>query len=112
MQKKKTELLIQKAKRQDPDAFTELMQFYMQDMYKVALAILMNDEPAATDEYHLEFREALATLTDRYRLIMALYYGEDYSVKEISALLKLPESTIRTRLQQGREQLASYYTNQ
>ena len=166
MQKKNIERLIQKAKRRNQDAFTELMQFHMQDMYKTALAILMNDEdaadaiqdtilacwekldslkepryfktwmtrilinkcydirnqspvflqldnceePAAMDEYQLEFKEALATLTERYRLIMALYYGENYSVKEISALLNLSESTIRTRLQRGREQLASYYT--
>lgn len=31
----------------EPDAFTELMQFYMKDMYKVAISILQNDEDAA-----------------------------------------------------------------
>ena len=165
MQKKKIEFLIQEAKRRNPDAFTELMQFYMQDMYKVALAILMNDEdaadaiqdtilscwenldslkepryfktwmtrilinksydirknsqvflqldeyaePAAPDEYHLEFREALGSLSERYRIIMTLFYSEDFSVKEIASLLHLPESTVRTRLQRGREKLAFYY---
>nr|WP_287559091.1 sigma-70 family RNA polymerase sigma factor [Roseburia sp.] len=159
------EFLIQEAKRRNPDAFTELMQFYMQDMYKIALAILMNDEdaadaiqdtilscwknldslkepryfktwmtmilinksydirkksqvflqldeyaePAAPDEYHLEFREALDSLSERYRIIMTLFYSEDYSVKEIASLLHLPESTVRTRLQRGREKLAFYY---
>ena len=39
--------LIQKAKRRDPDAFTELMNLYMKDMYRTAIAILMNDEDAA-----------------------------------------------------------------
>ena len=39
--------LIQKAKRRNPDAFTELMNFYMKDMYRTAVAILMNDEDAA-----------------------------------------------------------------
>ena len=39
--------LIQKAKRRDPDAFTELMNLYMKDMYRTAVAILMNDEDAA-----------------------------------------------------------------
>lgn len=39
--------LIDQAKGRDPDAFAELMQLYMQDMYRVALAILMNDEDAA-----------------------------------------------------------------
>ena len=41
------EELIKKAKGRDPDAFTRLMQFYMEDMYRVAIAILMNDEDVA-----------------------------------------------------------------
>lgn len=28
----------------DPDAFSQLMQLYKKDMYRVALANLMNDE--------------------------------------------------------------------
>lgn len=44
---KDTLLLIAKAKKRDADAFTELMDFYSRDMYKVALAILMNDEDVA-----------------------------------------------------------------
>lgn len=47
MQGKETDNLVRKAKRRDPNAFTELMQLYMTDMYRVALAILMNDEDAA-----------------------------------------------------------------
>ena len=42
-----TEYLVKKAKRQDPDAFTQLMQIHMKEMYRVALSILMNDEDAA-----------------------------------------------------------------
>lgn len=47
MQDKETDNLVRKARKRDPDAFTELMQLYMKDMYRVALAILMNDEDAA-----------------------------------------------------------------
>ncbi len=47
MQDKETVNLIKKAKGHDSEAFTELMQFYMKDMYRVAVAILMNDEDAA-----------------------------------------------------------------
>lgn len=39
--------LIEKAVQKDPDAFCELLQEHMKDMYRVALAILMNDEDAA-----------------------------------------------------------------
>lgn len=47
MQKKETNDLVKKAKQRDPDAFTELMQLYLKDMYRTALAILANDEDAA-----------------------------------------------------------------
>lgn len=39
--------LIKRAKLRDKDAFTELMQFYIKDMYKTAIAIVMNDYDAA-----------------------------------------------------------------
>lgn len=39
--------LITKARQKDADAFVELMQLQMQDMYKIARAYLKNDEDAA-----------------------------------------------------------------
>ena len=39
--------LIKRAQRRDADAFTELMQSQMQNMYKTAWAMLRNDEDAA-----------------------------------------------------------------
>lgn len=44
---KELERLVRKAKGKDPDAFTALMNAYVQHMYKTAKAILMNDEDAA-----------------------------------------------------------------
>lgn len=48
MQENHIDFLVTKyLKEKDPDAFTKLMQFYMKDLYRVALAILMNDEDAS-----------------------------------------------------------------
>ena len=47
MQRNNLILLIQKSKGRDPDAFTELIQTYMKDMYRIAISILLNDEDAA-----------------------------------------------------------------
>ena len=158
--------LIQKAKRRDPDAFTELMNLYMRDMYRTAVAILMNDEDAADaiqetiltcwerlsslrdnklfktwmtrilinkcydirdkrieavdiseheelafheEESNLEIKEALGQLDEKYRVPLMMYYGDGYSTKEVAAILHVPESTIRTRLSRGREQLGRYF---
>lgn len=165
MQSKETENLVKKAKGRDPDAFTKLMQLYMKDMYRVALAILMNDndaadaiqdtiltcwekiatlkhiqyfktwmtrilinkcydvkkskenltvmenyeEPAACDEYNLELKEALSLLDEKYRIVMTLFYSEGYTIKEIAKILKIPQSTVQTRLQRGRKKVAEYY---
>ena len=160
------ESLIQKAKRKDPNAFTELMQSQMKNMYRTALAILQNDEDAADaiqdtilvcwekmkdlkeDKYfrtwmtrilinkcyemiranqkvtyteelpetaveadvsNLEWKEALAALDEKYRLVLVLFYSEGFHTKEIADMLKIPNSTVRTRLARGREQLAKYY---
>ena len=47
MKSSKIKFLVKKAQRHDKDAFTELMQLYMKDMYRTAIAILMNEEDAA-----------------------------------------------------------------
>lgn len=47
MKEKEITNLVEKARLKDPDAFTQLMTFYMKDMYRVAISILHNDEDAA-----------------------------------------------------------------
>jgi len=165
MQENKIENLIKKAKRREPDAFSQLMQLYMKDMYRVVLAILMNDEdtadaiqdtmltcwekihslrqigyfktwmirilinkcydirkkrestisleeyeePAQEDNYNLELKEALSTLEEKYRIILTLFYSEGYHIDEIARILKIPKSTVQTRLARGRDKLAKNY---
>lgn len=165
MRNEETVNLIMRAQARDGDAFAELMQLSMKDMYRVALAILMNDEdaadaiqdavlscwekiytlknpsyfrtwmtrilinkcydirkkrartvtleeyeePSAFDEYNVELKEALASLDEKYRVIMILFYGQGYRINEIARMLKIPKSTVQTRLQRGRRRLAEYY---
>ena len=56
-----------------------------------------------------EWKEALNMLGERYRLIMMLYYVEGFKISEISSILDIAESTVRTRLSRGREKLAEDY---
>jgi RNA polymerase sigma-70 factor (ECF subfamily) len=48
---------------------------------------------------------AVVSLPKKYRLVVHLYYYEDYSIKEISQILKLKETTIQTQLSRAREKL-------
>ena len=59
---------------------------------------------------NVEWREALNTLGERYRIVIMLYYVEGFKTSEISQILEMPESTVRTRLSRGREQLGNIYS--
>ena len=162
------ENLVMLAKKRNADAFTELMQSQMQNMYKTARALLENDEDAADaisdtiltcwekleqlknpeyfrtwmtrilinkcndilrkkkemylmgdrpqeipfspQEYdNVEWLETLKGLDEKYRLILILYYVNGLKTPDISAVLHIPVSTVRTRLSRARDQLALLY---
>ena len=50
-------------------------------------------------------REMIRQLPKRYRLPLQMHYSADLPVKEIARLMKLPESTVKTRLRRAKEQL-------
>jgi len=50
-------------------------------------------------------REMIRQLPEKYRLPLHLHYSADLPVKEIARLMKLPESTVKTRLRRAKEQL-------
>lgn len=44
-------------------------------------------------------------LPEKYRIVIHLFYYEDYSVREISRILKISESNVKVRLNRGRKML-------
>ena len=54
-----------------------------------------------------EIWEALQSLTEKYRMVLYLYYYEGYSVRELSVILRRRESTLQTQLATGRKQMKS-----
>ena len=50
-------------------------------------------------------QELIRQLPEGYRLPLQLHYSADLPVKEIAKLMKLPESTVKTRLRRAKEQL-------
>ncbi len=49
--------------------------------------------------------DAVLSLPGKYKIVVHLYYYEDYSVKEIAEILSLKETTIQTQLMRARKQL-------
>lgn len=64
------------------------------------------DESVPAPEYKTdETIQAVMALPPKYRVVIYLRYYEEYTTAEIGKLLKLPVSTVTTRLARGREQL-------
>ena len=61
-------------------------------------------EQAAGEELP-QLLSSVQALPGKYSAVIHLYYYEGYSIKEIAELLKLPVSTVGTRLSRGREKL-------
>lgn len=55
-----------------------------------------------------EIRIAIESLPVKIRQAVVLYYIEQFSVKEIKQILKIPEGTVKSRLSKGRSLLRDY----
>ena len=49
--------------------------------------------------------EAISKMKEDFRLIIILYYYDEYSIKEIAQILEIPEGTAKSRLFKARENL-------
>jgi len=50
-------------------------------------------------------QDYILKLKQKYRAVIFLHYYEDYTTAEIAKILKIPESTVTTRLSRARSQL-------
>ena len=154
--------LIEEAKNKDPDAFDKLMRTQLKKMYRIAIAMLQNEEDAADaiqetvlkcwqkigqlrndkyfetwlarilinqcndilrgrkkivyvedipeivheDHYFTnEWKTVLKGLSEKYRIVMELYYVDGFSTKEIAGMLHITDANVRNRMVRGRKQL-------
>ena len=63
------------------------------------------DTPSVSDDCNIDVKIALEQLPVKIREVVVLYYMEDFSVKEISQILKIPNGTVKSRLSKGRKLL-------
>lgn len=70
----------------------------------------MTEMPFYEEEYaSREWAQVLEPLDNKYRLVILLYYMEGFNIREISDILDMKESTVKSRLQRGRKQVAEMY---
>lgn len=52
-----------------------------------------------------QVKECMASLKDKYSVVLSLYLIEEYTHKEIAEMLNTKESTIRNQFRRGKQQL-------
>ena len=68
-----------------------------------------NLENKNTKDESLEFDTLIQELNDIEKNIFKLYYEEQYSIEDISKILKINPNTIKTKLRRGRQKVNSTY---
>lgn len=105
--------------RKDCYATTWLVRIVMNECYKIARRkereyateqsdMLEKQEQSETTGLKLEqsdVYQALLTLEERQRVVLELFYVEQYSLKEIARIINVPVGTVKSRLNRGRKQL-------
>lgn len=80
----------------------KLRSFWRKHVF--SLEEYMDSIPFAEPEQR-ELFACVSRLHTKYRVVIQLFYYEDYSVKEIAQILKISESNVKVRLSRGRELL-------
>ena len=81
---------------------TNLLSYYKR---KVRLFINNEEEQIKDKESSDELLNSLFLLPKQDRLIIHLYYYENYKVKEIASILRMKENNVKQRLHRDREKL-------
>ncbi|WP_028516667.1 RNA polymerase sigma factor [Ruminococcus flavefaciens] len=82
------------------DMFRSLRYKYSLTAIPLEEASLVYETPEESEVYH-----AVMSLPTKYRLVIHLYYYEDYSIKEIGAITGKNESAVQTQLYRARRKL-------
>lgn len=74
---------------------------------KKAAFLTLDDirELGVTDEDDAQVLALLASLDEKYRAVIQLYYIEGYKINELAQILGITQSAAKKRLQRGRELL-------
>ena len=67
----------------------------------------LSEEEARTEAGYSDFewQQLMKGLDEKYQLVAMLYYGQSYSIKEISRILGMNKNTVTTRLSRARQLL-------
>lgn len=85
----------------------ECYKIFNQNKKIIYLENYNQDSQAKNDDYSdFETRELIKSLSSDLQEIVILYYFENFNVKEIANIVKIPEGTVKSRLSRARKELS------
>lgn len=83
------------------------------ELQEHSLRVAGDDDWEVEDGINVQdVKSSIEKLSDKYRFVVQLYLIEGYDHQEISQILKIPETTCRTRLLRGKTMLKELLTHQ
>lgn len=79
--------------------FSEIKEIFLRDNKPIPEDIIIKKEKEE------DLREILISLPVKYKEVLILYYYEELKIKEISEILNISESGIKSRLKRGKEKI-------
>lgn len=80
-------------------------RIYNQNKNKCSIELVSNEVMTEFESANMDFLEMLRSLPEEDRTIFQLYFGEQFTTKEISEILYMKESTVKSRIRRGKEKL-------
>lgn len=86
------------------DAKNLKLSFWRRNVFPMVEVGEKESYTVATSEY-TELHDAVMKLPAKYRVVVHLFYFEDYSIKEIAEIVNVRETTVQTQLMRARTKL-------
>lgn len=86
----------------------ECIRLRKQSVQVVSMAEIAEGSCRIETQQGLEIWEAVQSLEEEFRVVIALFYMEDVPLKEVAQILDIPEGTVKSRLYRAREKLAHF----
>lgn len=83
-------------------------------IYRQKSKIILNneiilEETTDADYASVEWQEMMHSLNEKQRIVVELYYVEQFKIREIANILHISQSAVKSRLQAARKAIEEYY---
>lgn len=83
----------------------ECKTLFLSSWYKRIVPISDREENISVVSKDNDILSSIMELPKKYKLVIYLYYYENYKIKEITDILKMNENTVKTNLSRARDML-------